>query len=121
VIYLAIIFLLRAVNYYSMTDKAIETEIGTRLKGLRLRRNLTQQQVAESATLSLNVIKGLEAGRGKLSSLVTVLRELEGLDDLDQFIRKNQLSPLQLAKQQGKKRQRATGIRGVKNKGQAEW
>ena len=108
-------------NYYSMTDKAIMMEIGVRLRGLRLRRNLTQQQVADSAALSLNVIKGLEVGRGKLSSLIAVLRELDGLDDLDRFIREEQISPLQLAKQQGKKRLRATGTRRKKNEGEAEW
>ena len=108
-------------NYYSLADKAIMVEIGVRLKGLRLRRNRTQQQLADNAALSLNVIKGLEAGRGKLSSLIAVLRELDGLDDLDQFIREEQISPLQLAKQQGKKRQRATGSRRKKDEGQAEW
>ncbi len=108
-------------NYHPMTDKAIEAEIGIRLKGLRLRRNLTQQQVADAVTLSLNVIKGLEAGRGKLSSLIAVLRELDGLDDLDLFIREEQISPLQLIKQQGKKRQRATGSRRKKDEDQAEW
>jgi putative transcriptional regulator len=120
--FLVTIFFLRAVmNYYFMTDKAIMAEIGVRLKGLRLRRNRTQQQLADSTDLSLNVIKGLEAGRGKLSSLIAVLRELDGLDALDLFIREEQISPLQLAKQQGKKRQRATGSRRKKDEGQAEW
>lgn len=108
-------------NYYPMTDKAIMVEIGHRLKGLRLRQNRTQQQLADSAALSLNVIKGLEAGRGKISSLIAVLRELDGLDDLDQFIREEQISPLQLAKQQGKKRQRATGRRGMQDEVHSEW
>jgi putative transcriptional regulator len=114
-------FLWAVMNYYSMADKAIMVEIGVRLKGLRLRRNRTQQQLADSAALSLNVIKGLEDGRGKLSSLIAVLRELDGLDDLDLFIREEQISPLQLAKQQGKKRQRATGSRGKKEEMQEEW
>ena len=105
-----------------MTDKAIETELGIRLKTLRLRKNRTQKQVAEDAALSLNVIKGLEAGRGKLSSLIAVLRELEALDDLDQFIKEEQISPLQLAKHQGRKRKRATGNRGrITGKEQPEW
>jgi len=109
-------------DFYSMTDKAIGAEIGTRLKAQRLRRNRTQQQVAEAAAVSLNVVKSLEAGKGKLSSLIAVLRELEALDGLDQFIREEQISPLQLAKQQGKKRKRATGNRGKKKpEGQSEW
>ncbi len=109
-------------NFYLMTDKAIEAELGIRMKALRLRKNMTQKQVAEDAALSLNVIKGLEAGRGKLSSLIAVLRELEVLEDLDQFIKEEQVSPLQLAKRQGKKRKRATGSRGkITGEKQPEW
>ena len=101
-------------DYYSMTDKGIGQEIGRRIRSLRLRRNLTQQHLANAAAVSLNVIKGLEAGRGKLSSLIAVLRELEALDGLEQFITIPEISPLQLARQQGKKRQRASGNRGKK-------
>lgn len=101
-------------DFYSMTDKAIGAEIGARLKALRLRRNRTQRQVAEAAAVSLNVIKALETGKGKLSSLIAVLRELEALDGLDQFLPAPEGSPLQLAKQRGRKRQRASGIRGDK-------
>ena len=109
-------------DLYSMTDKAICAEVGARIKALRLRKNLPQQQVASAAAVSLNVIKALEAGKGKLSSLIAVLRELEALDGLDQFISVPEVSPLQLAKQRGKKRQRASGIRGAKEPGEtSEW
>jgi len=53
-------------DYYSMTDKGIGAEIGSRVRSLRLRRNLTQQQVGDRAALSLNAIKSLESGKGKL-------------------------------------------------------
>ena len=109
-------------EFYSMTDKAICTELGARLKALRLRRDRTQQQVADAAVVSLNLIKALEAGRGKLTSLIAVLRELEALDDLDRFLPAPEVSPLQLAKQLGKKRKRASGIRGDKEPGEtSEW
>lgn len=109
-------------DFYSMTDKAIGLEIGSRLKALRLRKNLTQQQVADAATVSLNVIKALEGGKGKISSLIAVLRELGALDGLDQFISEPEVSPLQLAKQRGQKRQRASGSRGDKGPGEtSEW
>jgi transcriptional regulator with XRE-family HTH domain len=98
-------------DYHSMSDKAIEAELGARLKAWRLRLNLTQQQLSDATALSLNVIKSLEAGKGKLSSLIAVLREFRLLDDLDSFIREPGVSPLQLAKRQGKVRQRASGKR----------
>ena len=83
--------------------------MGRRLKSLRLRKNITQKALAEATTLSLNTIKSLEAGRGKLASLIAVLRELGALDQLDTFIPLPTVSPIQLAKRHGKPRQRASG------------
>lgn len=109
-------------DFYSMTDKTISAELGARIRTLRLRRNLTQQQVANAAAVSLNVVKALENGKGKIASLIAVLRELEALDSLDAFVPEQVISPLQLAKQQGQKRQRATGTRGNNGpKETSEW
>ncbi len=109
-------------DYYSMTDQGIEAELGSRIKSLRLRRNITQKELAEATAVSLNSIKSLESGRGKLSTLIAVLRELSALHELDHLIPEAAISPLQLAKMQGKKRQRATGGRG-EHEGQkdTEW
>jgi len=109
-------------NFYTLTDKAIEEELGARLKSLRLRKNLTQKELAELTVLSLNTIKALELGRGKLASLIAVLRELGALDQLGQFIPELTISPLQIAKMQGKVRQRASGNR-IKEQGEedSEW
>ncbi len=98
-------------NYLSMSDQAIATDIGHRFRGLRLRRNLTQQQLAEAVALSLNAIKALEKGSAKLSTMITVLRELGNLEQLNYFIPEISVSPLQLAKQQGRVRQRASGVK----------
>jgi len=109
-------------DYYATADKAICAELGSRIKALRLRRNRTQQQLAEATAMSLNVIKSLERGKGKISSLVAVLRELEALDNLEQFLPEPEVSPLQLAKRHGKKRQRASGNRGLVNAEEtSEW
>lgn len=96
-----------------MTDIQIAKEIGGRIRSLRLRRNKTQQQISDATALSLNVIKSLEAGKAKLTSLIAVLRELGGLDELDRFVPVITISPLQLARRKGKQRQRASGMRGV--------
>lgn len=101
-------------DYYSMSDAGIILEIGSRLRALRLRKNITQQQLSNATALSLNVIKSLESGKGKISSLVAVLRELNVLESIDNFIPEISISPLQLAKNQGKKRQRASGLHGKK-------
>jgi len=109
-------------DFYSLTDKAIMKELGLRIKALRLRNNITQKELAAATLLSLNTIKSLESGAGKLSSLIGVLRELNALENLDSFIPEALVSPLQMAKMQGKKRERATGER-IKNTqdDESEW
>ncbi len=98
-------------DYYSITDSAIEEEIGARLKALRLRRDITQQALADATGLSVTAIKGIESGGGRLSTIVAVLRELSALDQLDNFIPKITISPLQLARRKGKQVLRASGRR----------
>jgi transcriptional regulator with XRE-family HTH domain len=73
-------------NLYSLSDKAVARELGNRLRRLRLQKNVTQQDLAEATTLSLNTIKSLETGRGKLATIIAVLRELGALDQLDSLV-----------------------------------
>ena len=84
-------------DYYTASDSVILKELGERLRGLRLRKNITQVDLAERTLLAVGTIKSLEAGRGKLSNLVAVLRELGALDQLDQLIPPTTISPLRLA------------------------
>lgn len=100
-------------DIYTESDQQIARQLGQRIKSLRLRKNLTQQQLADAAALSLNSIKALEAGKSKLSTLIAVLRELGALDTIDNFIPEITISPIQLAKRKGKLRQRATGKRRI--------
>ena len=98
-------------DFYALSDKGIEAELGSRIKALRLRKNVTQQALAEATSLSLNTIKSLEAGRGKLSTVIAVMREMGVLEQLDNFIPAPAISPMQLVKMQGKARERASGER----------
>jgi transcriptional regulator with XRE-family HTH domain len=109
-------------DFYSLSDKAIESALGERFKALRLRKNMTQQELADATLLSLNTIKALESGSGKLSTMIAVLRELGALDQLDSFIPEARVSPMQLAKMQGKVRERASGSRSKDKTGdETEW
>jgi len=109
-------------DYYSLTDSAIETQIGARLKALRLRRNVTQQALADATGLSVTAIKGIESGGGRLSTIVAVLRELSALDQLESFIPQITVSPLQLARRKGKQILRASGRRRAeKNDDEDAW
>ncbi len=102
-------------DFYTFSDKGIEFELGNRFKALRLAKNITQKELAALTTLSLNSIKALESGRGKLSTIIAVLRELGALEQLNSFIPEISISPLQLVKRQGKVRERASGYH-LKNK-----
>lgn len=84
-------------DYYTASDSAILEELGERIRGLRLRKNITQERLAERTLLAVGTIKSLEAGKGKLSTLVAVLRELEALEQLDQFVPPISISPLKIA------------------------
>lgn len=109
-------------DFFTLSDKAIADELGKRIKTLRLRKNITQKELAEATTLSLNTIKSLESGTGKLSTVIAVLRELDALDQMNSFIPEPSISPLQLAKMQGKQRERASGGRRQRRlKDEAEW
>jgi len=98
-------------NFNALSDKSIEEELGERIRALRLGKNITQKELAGMITLSLNSIKALESGRSKISTLIAVLRELGALDQLENFIPQTSISPMQLAKAQGKVRLRASGER----------
>ncbi|NOQ90008.1 MAG: transcriptional regulator [Gammaproteobacteria bacterium] len=94
-------------NYYSMSDNAVLEELGNRIKLLRLRRNITQEALANTTLLSVGTIKSLEAGKGKLATVVAVLRELGALDELNNFIPEITISPLEIAKRKSPERVRA--------------
>ena len=84
-------------DYYTMSDSRILQELGKRLRALRLRKNVTQAELAERALIAIGTVKSLEQGKGKLSSLVAVLRELDSLQQLDQLIPPETISPLKMA------------------------
>lgn len=96
-------------DFYSKSDKAILAEIGSRFRRLRLRRDLSQEQLSKQAQVSISTIKSLEAGSGKLPTIIAVLRELKALDQMDNFIPEPSISPIQLMERAGKERQRASG------------
>lgn len=108
-------------DYYAMTDAGIEREMGRRLKELRLRRNLTQVELAAAISVARATIERLESGSGKISTLIAVMRELGQLEHLDILIPDQPASPLVLAARQGKKRERAGKRRGSKQTPESDW
>jgi transcriptional regulator with XRE-family HTH domain len=94
-----------------ITDEALLKLIGERLAGIRLARNLTQEQLAEQAGLGLRTVQRLELGATatQLSGFLRVCRVLGLVDNLETFIPEPMASPMAQLKFQGRKRKRATG------------
>lgn len=81
------------------TPEECEAELGRQLRGLRLRQNIDQRQLAQQAGVALNAVKNLEAGKGAtLTSLVRVLRALGRADWLRALAPAVSISPLQALK-----------------------
>ena len=104
-----------------MTATALAEEIGERLKQARLNRDLTQAEVAALAGVARKTVLNAEKGKVQLDILIAILMALDLTGQLDLFLPKQEISPLQLAKLQGKKRQRASGKRSDNEQETPEW
>jgi putative transcriptional regulator len=96
-------------QFSSMTDPAILGEIAQRVRRGRLNQNVTQARLARNAGVARSVVQNLETGRDvTLSSLLRILRTLGIIDQLNAFLPDPGISPVQLARLQGRRRQRAS-------------
>ena len=104
----------KGINYWhAMSDLAVLELLGKFIKETRLQQNKTQQQVATAAGINRSTMVHIEnGGGGTMLSFLQVLRALEQLELLQHFeIKQQQLSPLQLAKLEQNKRQRASATK----------
>jgi putative transcriptional regulator len=98
-------------NIEQLTAHAIAAELGDRIKTARLNANLTQKALANKAGLSLKAVTNGEKGKSTLESMIAILIALGLTEQLNSFIPKQEVSPVQLIELQGKERKRATTIR----------
>ena len=88
-------------DWNSLSNENVVREMGVRMKGQRLNKRMTQQELAEKAGVSLFTIAQIERGNSvSLSMLVAVFRVLRLLDNLDFLLPLPQLSPVALLNQQ---------------------
>lgn len=89
------------------TTNELLAELGEQLRAQRLRLNLTLEEVARHAGLSINVVRRLESGEGStLASFVTVLRVLRRDEWLSTLQPPVTINPLNMLKKRAP-RQRA--------------
>ena len=93
----------------TLADDAILAEIGERITSRRLDLQLTQADVAEQAGVAKRTVERIEAGASaQMSSIIRILRVLDGLPGLDRMIPEAGPRPMDLLKRKGKVRQRAS-------------
>lgn len=112
------------INWYTNSDRALSQTIGLFVKHHRLKQQLTQQEVANRATISRSTLSLLERGETvTLTTLLQVLRVLNLLHIMDVFKVNKTLSPIALAKAEKSQRQRARSNRNTSShsKNESTW
>jgi transcriptional regulator with XRE-family HTH domain len=94
-----------------LTDQSLLEELGGRLARTRIEGNLTQAALAEQAGVAKRTIERMESGEAatQLSGFLRVCRALGVLERFEILLPEPAPSPMAQLKQQGRKRQRATG------------
>lgn len=109
------------IDWVSMSDTALAQTIGTFVKHNRLAQNKTQEEVANAANISRSTLSLFEKGEAvTVPTLLQVLRVLDLLYIMNSFKIQEEISPLELAKMDQNKRQRARNTDNDNNK-QSDW
>ena len=73
-------------NLYAMTDNAIAETVGQRIENIRLAANKSQQQISDEVGITRSTYRKLILGQAKLQTIIAVLRALNELPLVDDFI-----------------------------------
>ncbi len=97
----------------ALSDEALLAELGSRISRRRIAARLTQSQVAKEAGISKRTVERIENGASaQLSSLIRLLRALDLVAGLEALVPAERPSPMELLRNRGKRRVRASGTRG---------
>lgn len=109
---------------YALTDNMILSKLGEAMKRLRLERNVSQKELAQSAGVSISSVAAMERGESvSLKTLIPLLRALNSLDMLSDFFKEQEISPIAYAKQLDgqRSRKRASATKKNNDKTESEW
>lgn len=86
-----------------LSDTAILNKLGKRLKAYRISRGMKQQELALESGVGVSTIAKIESGQSvTLSLLISVMRTLGLLENIDFLVPEQKPSPMELLKMQGK-------------------
>lgn len=96
-----------------LSDTAILEKLGVRMKARRISIGLKQQELAKESGVGVSTITKIEGGQSvAFSLLISVIRTLGLLENLDLLVPEQKPSPMELLKTQGKQVKR---VRTKKN------
>ncbi|MCH5342459.1 MAG: helix-turn-helix transcriptional regulator [Acetatifactor sp.] len=97
-------------------NKLILTELGQRIKDIRISRSITQRELAHSAGISFSTVVRVESGEGvNIENYMKILRILDLLPNFNLLVPEQQLMPAEFIEKKPR-RQRAS-----KRKQEREW
>lgn len=86
-----------------LSDTAILKRLGARLKAYRIAREIKQQELATESGVGVSTIAKIENGQSvSFSLLISVMRTLGLLENLDLLVPEQKHSPMELLRTQGK-------------------
>jgi transcriptional regulator with XRE-family HTH domain len=90
-------------DWNSLSNSEIILELGKRIKEYRIKKRITQQELADRAGISLFTVTQMEKGKPvSCSTLIAILRVLRLLDNFEMLLPEIEISPIELMKIQGK-------------------
>lgn len=93
-----------------------EVALGEQVRRLRIANSMDQQQLADSANVSLGAVKNIESGKGSaLKTLIMVVRALNAEKWLESLSPETTVSPLQMLRDQNKNTPRRRVYRSRKD------
>ncbi len=97
-------------QFIEWADDPIMEELGNRLRQERLNRNITQEDLARSAGVSIGALRNAESGNGSsMTTFIRLLRALGLLHRIEAVLPESEISPIELSKLRGRERRRASG------------
>ena len=105
-----------------LTDQAALEHMGERVRQLRLRRNITQGELAKDAGVGKSTIERFEKGNSvQLTSLIRIMRKFGKLEELLELIPDQTDSPMELLMKEGPVKYRASKERKPKKGEPWKW
>ncbi len=95
-------------SIYEMTNKAIAIELANRIEQLRLEQNISQKSIANEIGITDRSYRNFKKGQATLETVIGILRVLGRLENLNNFIPEEPISPLALLETKSKLRARAS-------------